>query len=164
MQAILENTETVKNASWADAAGRSHGTTDLVVAHSGRPLILHGEIVGHDESPDVLREGRNTVLYCDFKRLVEALENIADKLNSPAVLARSMPNGPDIWMTVADVADYLKLSPRAIRDGATSGRLPAHKYPAGSDRGQWRFRRDELDKQLSRKPKAHQMKEISIWR
>jgi excisionase family DNA binding protein len=67
------------------------------------------------------------------------------------------------WWTTDEVADYLKLSKRAVRDGATSGNLPAHKYPEGSERGVWRFRRSEIDQWLLKRPRQRQKKELSIY-
>ncbi|MEI6809202.1 MAG: hypothetical protein WCN95_10820 [bacterium] len=41
--------------------------------------------------------------------------------------------------------------------------MPGHKYPEGSIRGRWRFRRDELDRYLLKKPRELQKKAVSIW-
>jgi len=69
----------------------------------------------------------------------------------------------DGWMNCDEVADYLHLTRRAVRDGAANGNLPAHKYPVGSRRGVWRFKRDELDSLLAKKSKERQIKKVSVW-
>ena len=56
----------------------------------------------------------------------------------------------DNLMTAAEVAEYLRLTPKAVRDLAACGRLPAIDLSRGtSARAQWRFRRVELDRWLA---------------
>lgn len=53
-------------------------------------------------------------------------------------------------MTTQDVAAHLRLTPKAVRDMALCGHLPAINLAAGTQaRAQWRFRRSELDRWLS---------------
>lgn len=70
---------------------------------------------------------------------------------------------PDGWMECDEVAEYLKLKPKAVRYGAARGVLPGHKYPAGSIRGRWRFRKEELDEYLNRKPRTYRRKGLDVW-
>ena len=44
------------------------------------------------------------------------------------------------WMTVKDVAEYLKLSPDLIYRLAQQGRIPVSKV-----RNRWRFNKDKID-------------------
>ena len=44
------------------------------------------------------------------------------------------------WMTVQDVADYLKLGKTKIYQYVQQGRIPGYKVG-----GQWRFNRGEID-------------------
>lgn len=46
----------------------------------------------------------------------------------------------DQWMTVKDVADYLKLSPDLIYRLAQQGQIPASKVGT-----RWRFKREKID-------------------
>lgn len=46
----------------------------------------------------------------------------------------------DVWMTVKDVATYLKLSPDLIYRLAQRGKLPAYKVG-----NRWRFKKAKLD-------------------
>lgn len=60
-------------------------------------------------------------------------------------------------------AKYVKLTPKTVREGALKGTLPGHKYPAQSSRGRWRFKREEIDRWLSRKPQEHKTKGVTVW-
>ena len=67
------------------------------------------------------------------------------------------------WLETEEVAKYLQLTPKTVREGAARGSLPGHKYPARSTRGRWRFKKDELDKFL-KKPAPHRhLPQESIW-
>lgn len=48
---------------------------------------------------------------------------------------------PDRWLTVAEVAEYLQISRAKIYAMAQAGEIPCTKLA-----GQWRFKRDEIDK------------------
>ena len=53
-------------------------------------------------------------------------------------------------MTTSEVAAHLRLTPKAVRDLAVCGQIPAINLSAGTgQRAQWRFRRSELDRWLS---------------
>jgi len=69
----------------------------------------------------------------------------------------------DEWWETERVASYLRLKPAAVREGAARGRLPGHKYPLNSKRGRWRFKQEELDLWLQRKPQARQKKGVTVW-
>jgi excisionase family DNA binding protein len=47
------------------------------------------------------------------------------------------------FVTAAEVAKYLSLSPRTVAKMAREGRLPAHRI-SGSERKTWRFRISEV--------------------
>ena len=49
------------------------------------------------------------------------------------------------WMTSAEAAEYLRLSPRTIIELARDRKIPGHIL-SGITRHTWRFRRDELDR------------------
>ena len=68
----------------------------------------------------------------------------------------------DEWLDAEQVAAYLQLSPKAVRDGANRGKLPGHKYPANSKRGRWLFRKSELDKTLTKPARQRRLVEQSI--
>jgi len=44
------------------------------------------------------------------------------------------------WLTVQEVADYLKLGKTKVYQYVQNGRIPGYKVG-----GQWRFQRDEID-------------------
>lgn len=69
----------------------------------------------------------------------------------------------DGWWKCEKAAAYLGFSPKAVREGAFKGTLPGHKYPANSKRGRWRFKRDELDGWLSKKPTVRKTKGATVW-
>lgn len=48
---------------------------------------------------------------------------------------------PDRWMTVAEIADYLQISRAKIYAMAQAREIPCTKVA-----GQWRFKRDEIDR------------------
>ena len=48
---------------------------------------------------------------------------------------------PTEWMTIEEVADYLKLSRSKLYDMAQSGEIPCSKVA-----GRWRFLRPEVDR------------------
>lgn len=48
------------------------------------------------------------------------------------------------WLTAAEAAAYLKISPRTIVAWAKQGRIPGHRL-SGTARITWRFLRSELD-------------------
>ena len=50
------------------------------------------------------------------------------------------PPGPDPWMTTAEAADYLRLTPEALRARARRGTVPARR-----DGDRYLFHREELD-------------------
>ncbi len=68
----------------------------------------------------------------------------------PAVLDGTGVQVDNQLLTAAEVAEYLRLTPKAVRDLAACGRLPAIDLSRGtSARAQWRFRRVELDRWLA---------------
>ena len=75
------------------------------------------------------------------------------------------PPPPDEWWDAKQAAEYLKFTPKSVRNGAAKGLLPGHKYPPHSRRGCWRFKKAELDKALTKpaRPKIS-IEEPSIWK
>ena len=56
---------------------------------------------------------------------------------------------PPEWMTVEEVADYLKLSRSKLYDMAQNGEIPCSKVA-----GRWRFYRPEVDEwMLKQRPR-----------
>ncbi|GEM_PF-1722776 len=85
---------------------------------------------------------------------------IQQKRDSHAI-ARGQPD--DVWWSVEQAASYLNLTPRAVREGASKGWLPGHKYPVRSPRGRWRFKKDELDKFLMKPAPPRRKPADTIW-
>jgi len=52
---------------------------------------------------------------------------------------------PDAILTLVEVADLLKVADKTVYTMAQNGELPAFKV-----RGQWRFKRDDLDAWIER--------------
>lgn len=52
---------------------------------------------------------------------------------------------PDAILTLPEVADLLKVADKTVYTMAQKGELPAFKV-----RGQWRFKRDDLDAWIER--------------
>lgn len=81
----------------------------------------------------------------------------------------SLGNSPlqsedDAWMETEQVAAYLNLTPKTVREGAARGTLPGHKYPAKCIRGRWRFKKDELDRSLIKRcGSRNRAVEQSVW-
>ena len=67
------------------------------------------------------------------------------------------------WLETEQVAAYLHLTPKTVREGAARGSLPGHKYPFGSSRGRWRFKASELDDWMTRVPRKTRLKGASVW-
>ena len=78
-------------------------------------------------------------------------------------VAVDLPVVADGWWEVEQAAAYLNLTPKTVREGAAKGTLPGHKYPAGSRRGRWRFRKSELDKVLTKPSRQRRTVEPSVW-
>ena len=79
-------------------------------------------------------------------------------------LAGTQPEDYGGWIDVRQAAEYLGMSEKAVRNGARCGDLPGKKYPAGSNRGHWRFRKGDLDKRLRSQQRGSGKAEISIWK
>lgn len=54
-----------------------------------------------------------------------------------------MINLKDEWMTIDDVAEYLKVSRRTIYEWIKTNKIPAVKLI-----GQWRFKKEKIDNWL----------------
>jgi len=54
-----------------------------------------------------------------------------------------------VWFTVGEAAEYLRVSRRTIYKLCQEGRLVGHRT---SRRGHWRFRKEELDEAMRRMP------------
>jgi excisionase family DNA binding protein len=57
-------------------------------------------------------------------------------------------NMTDTWLTVKEVAQYLKLSPDLIYKLAQQGKIPASKVGTA-----WRFKREKIDRWMEAKEK-----------
>ena len=73
------------------------------------------------------------------------------------------PSRPETYLTTKEAAKYLRMEPKAVREGAARGEVPGHKYPPGSRRGQWRFKRRELDRWLKKGERKPTREGLSIW-
>ena len=69
----------------------------------------------------------------------------------------------DEWWETEQAAAYLHLTAKTVREGVVRGTLPGHKYPAGSSRGRWRFKKAELDKFLNRRVPARRAAAETVW-
>ena len=69
----------------------------------------------------------------------------------------------DEWWETERAAAYLRLTPKTVREGVVKGTLPGHKYPAGSSRGRWRFKKAELDRFLNKRPSPRRTVAETIW-
>lgn len=72
----------------------------------------------------------------EVERLVD--ERVDERLSAAAAQAHARTADP--WMTTERAANYLCLSPEALRARVRRGRVPAHR-----DGDRWLFHRDELD-------------------
>jgi hypothetical protein len=71
-------------------------------------------------------------------------------------------------LTTEQLASELGICEKAIRKAARSGQIPAHKFPPGSIRGQWRYDLSEVREALrnsEHKPRARhrKLKGLSAW-
>lgn len=99
-----------------------------------------------------------------FNLIIEPAEEcVLTGCSTPKGCAKSNPTGEAGWWTCEQAAEHLGLSPKTIREGAAKGTLPGHKYPLNSKRGRWRFRRDELDSWLTKKPTVRKTKGVAPW-
>jgi hypothetical protein len=98
-----------------------------------------------------------------MKELAEKAEGCAVLANGPAEISLlgekldqiiallerdrvdEQEEGKNTWLNTEQAARHVGLSERAVRVGAQRGSIPGHKYPRGSKRGRWMFRRAELD-------------------
>jgi excisionase family DNA binding protein len=84
-----------------------------------------------------------THLHIEFPPdLLEAIAVRAAALVLQRLDAR-LPDRPDEWMTTAEAAAYLRLTPAALRARVRRGTVSAYR-----DNGRWLFRRSELDAEL----------------
>lgn len=66
----------------------------------------------------------------------------------PEVLAMPSDDGPPMWMTLDEVAEYLRLSRSKLYDLAQGGEIPCSKVA-----GRWRFYRPKIDEwMLAQRP------------
>jgi excisionase family DNA binding protein len=77
-------------------------------------------------------------------------------------VAVEQPSNDD-WMTTEQVADYLHLTPKTIREGAVKKTLPGHKYPPRCRRGRWRFKKDDIDRFLRKPAPPRRLPEPTVW-
>ena len=75
--------------------------------------------------------------------LIPMVERIVDErlAHRPAGEAQRLP---DEWLTTREAAEYLRLTPPALRARVRRGTVAAH-----DDNGRWLFRRSELDAKLA---------------
>ena len=94
-------------------------------------------------------------------RLQETLQSPTPP--EPLAEARETTHG---YISTEEAAEYLDLSPKAVRNMAARGVLPGRKVPPGSTRGRWVFKKLALDKCLAKKPNRQRpsdTEEVSIW-
>ncbi len=104
-------------------------------------------------------EGQTT----EEKALTQTLQRIADHLDENALAALVSASSPTQWMDTDDVADYLQVSPKAVRQAANRGDLPGHKFPPNRKQGRWRFRKEEVDKAMCRRRPKPKRKGLTAW-
>lgn len=107
-----------------------------------------------------IRDWRDQVLL----RILTVAESL---INKGVGVESNAPKRTDVdeWLETEQVAVYLNLTPKTVREGAARGTLPGCKYPPRSIRGKWRFKKDDLDKFLKRRqpPARQQAIERSVW-
>ena len=125
---------------------------------SGRHLFD----VGKPVSPQVdgIRDWRDKALL----RILAELKAMRRIDEEPSEEVASTATAGDGWLGVEEVAAYLNLTPKTVREGAAKGTLPGHKYPADSIRGRWRFKKDELDRKLNKRSgSSRRAVEETVW-
>jgi excisionase family DNA binding protein len=74
--------------------------------------------------------------FCVYQRLQKISE-----------LRRQIMMQTSEWLTAAEAAQYLKISPRTVVEWARTGKIKGHVL-SGAQRHTWRFRTEELDAML----------------
>ena len=74
-----------------------------------------------------------------------AILQMVDERLAQHLVVHEEAGRPDEWMTTAEAADYLSLTPPALRARVRRGTAPGHH-----DHGRWLFRRSELDAAIHR--------------
>ncbi len=131
---------------------------DAILASIGVEHQVEAELALNDRvdvQEQAVRDWRDQVLL----RILTVSESL---LKGGVSIDPQRPMADD-WLETEQAAVYLNLTPKTVREGAVKGTLPGHKYPLNSRRGRWRFKRDELDSWLSRKPRVRPTKGISAW-
>jgi excisionase family DNA binding protein len=87
--------------------------------------------------------------------------------STPAPVEAPVPEkkkdrGSDAWLKVSEVAKYLGMSEKAVRNNAAKGNIPASKMPKNSNRGTWMFKKDDIDSYLKKAPKKRKPANLSI--
>lgn len=92
-----------------------------------------------------------------LERLVELLEGQA---HTPS---RDVPAVGD-WMNTDEVAAHLGVAVKTVRKSAERGELRGVKFPPGSRKGRWRFKREDIEQALrQKKPAGRPRKGTSAW-
>ena len=112
-----------------------------------------------DSQVDGIRDWRDRALL----RILSELKAMRRAEEAPPEDGGDTTAATDDWMETDQVAAYLKLTPKAVREGAAKGTLLGHKYPARSIRGRWRFKKDELDRGLNKRCGSPRRAAESVW-
>ena len=80
-----------------------------------------------------------------YHRLRKAASFASEVVAATRRVTLTKTDNPPQWMTLEDVADYLKLSRSRLYDMAQSGEIPCSKVA-----GRWRFFRPEIDEWMLR--------------
>jgi excisionase family DNA binding protein len=76
--------------------------------------------------------------------LVPRIERIVEQTVAEHIATCEAARLPTEWMTTQEAAEYLRLTPSALRARVRRGTIRAH-----DDNGRWLFRRSELDADLA---------------
>jgi hypothetical protein len=76
--------------------------------------------------------------------LAPEIERMVEERLSECLMSYPKSPQPAEWMTTAESAAYLRLTPAALRARVRRGTVRAH-----NDNGRWLFRRSELDADLT---------------
>ena len=123
-----------------------------------REDVRQGYLADWLEQDDIALESLVVMNHQLLLRLHKRLGQLADRE------AGTPPQSAEVHMNSEEAGRYLGMSKKTIAEGAAREEIPGHKFPPGSKRGKWRFRKNELDKWLRGKKKAGSgQKGLSLW-
>jgi hypothetical protein len=125
-----------------------------------------------ESAADAGRAGRaareaGLIAALNAARAAEGAEGATAAEPAEAVSAEAAPDEPtktssDLWLKVPQVAKYLGMSEKAVRNNAAKGNIPASKMPKNSNRGTWMFKKDDIDSYLKKAPKKRKIKDLEL--